>query len=225
MSEPVKRRAVVRLQPGEGEVQPYGKKEPLPYLHVADNTPIPISEYPDTPQHLFDAVQKTYNEAEEDLVKYVEKQIDLMENNLLFKGMSEPTFYALNQSLMNYESVMLGLIALHQNQRLAKDLANEKYDNFYAEKYVEIKQAQVNLGKGAAFTAAREIEMFVRQKYMKELATLKAEFIKAENKYNMINHLTDAWKNYAFVLNTLSKNAQAEAHASGISKKEFGDES
>jgi len=185
---------------------------------------VEVGQYPEVPEELFNQ-EKPYKEAEENLVIFVEKQIELMKENLLFGGMAEPSFYALNQSLMNYESVLLGLIALHQEMRIQKDIANEKYENFYAEKYCEIKMQQVSLGKSANFTAAREIEMFVRKNWLKELSQLKAEYIKIENKYNFINHLMSGWEKYAFVLNTLSKNAQAEAAASGISKKEFGDES
>ena len=178
-------------------------------------------------ERVVDQIQKSYNEAEENLIKFVEEQISLMNNNLLFKGMEEPTFYALNQSLMNYESVLLSLIALHQKVRFDKDITQEKYDNFYAEKYCEVKIEQVNLGKSAQFTSSKEIEMQVRKQWMTELAQLKANCITAENKYNAINYLIDGWRNYAFILNTLSKNAQAEAAAHGIAskhEKEFGDE-
>jgi len=180
----------------------------------------PISESPPGPE-------KSYEEAERDLITYVEKHINLMNNNLLFGGMEEPSFYALNRSLMDYENVALGLIALHQEVRYQKDVTNERYDNFYAEKYCEIKMSQVTLGKSAQFTAAREIEMFVRKTYMNELAVLKAECIKAENKYNFINYLISSWEKYSFILNQLSANARAEAGASRVASqnpKEFDDD-
>jgi hypothetical protein len=183
--------------------------------------------YPDTPDELFE-IEKSYEQAEEDLVKFVEKQIDLMKNNLLFSGEEIPSFYSLNKSLMDYEANLLGLIVLHQECRIEQQIAQERYDNFYAEKFVEIKQEQTNLGKSAQFTAARDIELCVRKRYMRDLARLKADIIKTENKYNFLNYLIDGWKNYQYVLGTLSRNAQAEASASGISSKtpkEFGDES
>jgi len=173
------------------------------------------------------ATELTYQEAEEELVKFVQKQIELMNQNLLFGGSSEPTFYALNQSLMQYESVLFGLITLHQECRIQKSIAEEKYENFYAQKYVEVKQQQVSLGKSANFTAAREIEMYVRKQWMADLARLKANVIIAENKYNTINHLMTGWERFSFVLNTLSANTRAEAQASGVSSKnpyEHGDE-
>jgi hypothetical protein len=182
--------------------------------------------YEDTPDDLF-SPEKTFKEAEEELVLFVNKQVELMKVNLLFSGQSIPSFYALNQSLMDYESVALGLLVLHQECRVAWQIAQEEYDNFYAEKFVEVKTEQVNLGKSAQFTAARDIELCVRKRWMPDLTKLKANIIKLENKYNMINHLMDNWKNYQFVLNTLSKNAQAEASANIVSSnhpKEFGDD-
>lgn len=177
---------------------------------------------------VFEAIaDKNYTEAERDLLKFVEKQIDLMNNHLLFNGEDIPSFYSLNKSLMDYESIQLALIALHQEKRIAHDVAKERYDDFYANKFVEIKQQQISLGKSAQFTAAREIEMVVRNKYINELSKLKAEIIRNENEYNFTNHLVDSWKNYQFVLGTLSRNAQAEAAASQIARnntKEFGDE-
>lgn len=185
-------------------------------------------EYPDTPDELFKKkVDDNYKKAEEELLVFVEQQISLMKENLLFNGEDIPSFYSLNKSLMDYESVLLGLLAIHQEVRMQKALMEEKYDNFYAEKYCEVKSEQANLGKQAQFTAAREIDMLVRKRWILELSTLKAESIKIDNQYNFINYLIDGWKNYAFILNTLSKNAQAEASASGISSrnpKEFGDE-
>jgi hypothetical protein len=183
-------------------------------------------KYEDTPNEIFE-IEKTYKEAEEDLVKFVEKQIELMKANLLFGGSDIPSFYALNKSLMDFESVTLGLLSLHQECRLQFQLHQEKYDNFYADKFVEIKQEQVSLGKQAQFTAARDIELCVRKRYMKELAKMKAEVIKAENKYNFINHLISGWEKYSFILGQLSKNAIAEAAASGVASrnpKEFSDD-
>lgn len=180
-----------------------------------------------TPDYLFQ-VEKTYSEAEEDLTKFVERQIELMNEHLLFGGQEVPSFYALNKSLMDYESIMLGLLALHQNVRFEKDVAQEKYDNFYAEKYCEIKQQQVSLGKSAQYTSSKEIEMSVRHIWIKELSKLKAECIKTENKYNFINHLISGWEKFSFILNQLSANTRAEALASGVASKnpyEFGDES
>ena len=66
----------------------------------------------ETPDDLFQVAEKTYTEAEEDLLKFVEKQISNMQDNLLFGGDETPSFYKLNKSLMEYESTLLALTAL-----------------------------------------------------------------------------------------------------------------
>jgi hypothetical protein len=171
--------------------------------------------------------QDRYKKAQDELMEFVAQQIELMKSQLLFSGKSEPGLYELNQSLMNFEAVMLGLITIHAEVRTKLDIAKEEYDNFYAQKYVEVKQAQQSLGKSAMFTAQREIELYVRNNYLSEIAAHKAEIIKIENQYNTVNYLIDSWKNYSFVLNQLGANSRAEAQAANIAfnnSKEFGDE-
>lgn len=172
--------------------------------------------YEDTPDELYE-IEKTYSEAEETLIKFVEKKIAQMNESLLFNGDDSPSFGKLNQSLMEYESVMLGLLTLHQEARFKSQVAQENYDNFYAQKYVEVKDRDTTLDNKKKMLAAKEIEMVVRKENMAALAKLKAKVIESENEYNFINHLVEGWKNYQFVLGTLSRNAQAEAAASGVS--------
>lgn len=178
----------------------------------------PITKYEETPDDLY-IVEKTYTEAEEELIKFVEKKIAQMNESLLFNGDSSPSFSKLNQSLMEYESVMLGLLVLHQEARFKASVAQENYDNFYSVKYVDIKAREASLDPKKKIPAAKEIDMAVRKEHMVELAKLKAKVMEAENEYNFINHLVESWKNYQFVLGTLSRNAQAEASASGVSYK------
>lgn len=171
-------------------------------------------------------VEKNYDEAEKSLIMFVDKQIDLMNQAMVFHGDLVPSFDKINYALMNYESVISGLLILHQKARIKSEICTEKYDDFFAKKFVEVKREQQSLGK-QGFTSTREVEYIVRQRFIKELSKLKADQIEAENKYNLMNHLLDAWKSYQWVLSTLSKNAQTEASASGISyqnPKEFGDE-
>ena len=108
------------------------------------NPEVTITE---TPDELFQVAEKTYTEAEEDLLKFVERQISNMQDNLLFGGDETPSFYKLNKSLMEYESTLLALTALYQRTRSKYDFEQEKYDNYYASRYVEVKTKQISLGK------------------------------------------------------------------------------
>lgn len=171
-------------------------------------------------------VEKNYDEAEKSLIMFVDKQIDLMNQAMVFHGDLTPSFDKINYALMNYESVISGLLILHQKARIHSELCNEKYEDFFAKKFVEVKKEQQSLGK-QGFTSAKEIEYIVRQRFIKELSKLKADQIESDNEYNLMNHLLDAWKSYQWVLSTLSKNAQIEAGAATIAynnPKEFGDE-
>lgn len=168
--------------------------------------------------------QKTYEQAEKDLIVFVEQKIDQMNNNLLFSGCDNPPIGLLNQAWCEYESVMLGLLSMHGEARIQMQIAEEKYQDFEAACFVKTKKEQASLGnKGAV----NDIKMISRTENMTELATLKAQWMLAENQYNTINHLIEAWKAYQFVLSNLSANARAEAAASGVAYNhpyEFGDE-
>lgn len=171
-------------------------------------------------------VEKNYDEAEKSLILFVDKQIDLMNQAMVFHGDLTPSFDKINYALMNYESVISGLLILHQKSRIKSELDAERYDNYFAQKFVEVKREQQSLGK-QGFTSSKEIEYIVRQRFMSELSKLKAQAIESENEYNLMNHLLDAWKSYQWVLSTLSKNAQTEASAAKVAydnPKEFGDE-
>lgn len=182
--------------------------------------------YDDTPDDVFEVVEKTYDEAEASLITYVEKQVEVMNSNLLFGGQDTPSFAALQQSLMEYEPVLFGLTALHSKAKFNMQRTAEEYDNFWAVKYIEVRTAQQNLGK-SGFTNVKDIEYIVRKTYMTELAALKAKALEADNQYNTITRLVSCWEKYAFILQTMSKNAQAEAEGDRIARRnpyEFGDE-
>lgn len=184
-------------------------------MEATRRRPVAEVEQPATTASVIEA-EKSYTEAEQDLIKFVEKKIAQMNESLLFNGDSSPSFTKLNQALMEYESVMLGLLTLHQEARFKSQAAQEIYDNFYAQKYCAERENAISLDPKKKIPAAKEIEMLVRSKWLNDLAAKKAEVLRAENEYNFINHLVDSWKNYQFILGTLSRNAQAEAAASGV---------
>ncbi len=168
--------------------------------------------------------QKSYEQAEKDLICFVEEKIDQMNNNLLFSGCDNPPIGLLNQALCEYESIMLGLLSMHGEARIKMQIAEEKYNDFEAACFVKTKNEQATLGNKSN---VNDIKMISRTNNMAELAELKAAWMLAENEWNTINHLIKAWESYQFVLSNLSSNARAEAMASGVSFKhpyEFGDE-
>lgn len=170
-------------------------------------------------------VEKTYEEAEKDLTVFIESQIDLMNQNMAFHGEEAPSFAKLNRALMNYESVMSGLISVHNLTRKTFQFEQERFENLEAHLYCKVERELVTLEK--KLPSKGRVDMLVRDKYMKELAEAKARVIVAENEYNLMNNLIDSWKNYQFILSRLSRNAEAEASASGVAyrnPKEFEDD-
>jgi len=175
-----------------------------------------------TPDALFDMylsqrgnAGKTYDEAEKDLIVFVEQQVSLMKQNLLFGG-GEPSLYELNRVLSQYETVHLGLITLYATVKQEKLFAEERYEDAYASWFVQTRAALSSLGD-KKMPSTREIDMIVRSDHMEDLAKLKAAVISTESKRSAIERLCESWKNYSFILNTMSRNAQAEVGASGIS--------
>jgi hypothetical protein len=168
-----------------------------------------------TPDDIFDQIAETnkiYDETEKKLIEFVEKQVELSKDNLLFAG-REPSFYELNTALSNFETVAIGLTSLYSTVRIDADLAQEKYDDAYAAWFVEERNALQNLGD-KKMPSTKEIDMIVRTSHMKELAKLKAEIIATDTKRNMVDRLIKNWDGYQFCLSTLSRNAVAESVAS-----------
>jgi hypothetical protein len=169
-----------------------------------------------TPDDLFEIkvaeANQEYVESEERLVSYVEKTIQNMNNDLLFKG-GEPSFYQLNESLARFETTAFGLIGLYAVVRQDSLIAQEQYDDVYSGWFIEERENLAKLDT-KKMPSTREIDMIVRSKHLRELAKLKATAIEAETKRSMVERLTKQWDSYNFVLSTLSRNLQSESNAS-----------
>lgn len=155
------------------------------------------------------------DKASDDLVRYVSEQIDRMNNKILFDGSREPSLYELDIALSTYEQTLFGLVALYESIKMEAELAKERYNEFYNTKYMEIRNKYNNIDvKNSQWLSAREIEATVYSVYKKELAELKADQIKKDCQRSTSERLMKGWESYLWVLNTLSKNSQAEMNAS-----------
>ena len=154
------------------------------------------------------------DEASENLVRYVSEQIDRMNNKILFDGSREPSLYELDLALSTYEQTLFGLIALYEANKMEAELAKEKYNEFFNDKYMEIRNTYNTIDiKNSQWLSAKEIEATVYKVYKKELAELKADQIEKDCKRSTSERLMKGWESYLWVLNTLSKNSQAEINA------------
>lgn len=151
----------------------------------------------------------------ESLMEFVEKQINLMNNRLLFNGNREPSLYEINIALSTYEQTLLGLQVLYEQAKFDSEVAKAKYDEFYNVKYMEIRNTYNTKDvKNAQWLSSKEIEATLYKVYQKELFELKMNMIETEGKRSTMQRLCDSWNSYLWCLNTLSKNSIAAANAS-----------
>lgn len=176
----------------------------------------PISEpnIPNPKTQYTSEIEKSADKASKHLLEYVNEQITRMDNKLLFNGQREPSKYELDMALSQYEQTLFGLIALYETAKFEEEVAKAKYDEWYAEKYMEIRNTYNTKDvKNASWLSAKEIDATVLTKYKSVAAELKSDVINKGCERSTIERLLKGWESYLWVLNSLCKNAQAEMAA------------
>jgi hypothetical protein len=150
----------------------------------------------------------------EAFMKFVEAQIERMNNSLLFKD-REPSMYELQQSLANWESVWFGLVSLYESARWEFQEAKEKFDEWWSIKFMEIKRRENSpTAKRNMWLSATEIENTVRSENVEEMRQMKSAILDAESRKDMMSRLMSGWESYNFILSRLSQNSCAEIQGS-----------
>jgi len=147
----------------------------------------------------------------ESFVEFVENQITMMKQNLMMGNASSLTFNEVNNALIKFSSIQLGLISMYN---LAKnELVKEKeiYKLWYAEKFIH-ERDKLNPRDLAAtkWLSAKEIEYSLIASYKQEYSEKQEVLNNAELRVAFYRRLLDGWSSHSFTLNTLSKNIQAE---------------
>ena len=195
--------------------------EPKRRRPVSDQTTKPPEEsITDDSLFLIEEANKEYSRAERELITFVERQVQLMRDNLTWGG-REPSFSELQKTLSEYESVAVGLTSLYCTARIDRDMSQERYDDFYAIKFVETRNLYATLAEKKQ-PSTREIDMIVRKENLKELARLKADCISSETKRSVAERLVRNWEQFQWCLSNITKISVAEANASGVSKDKEG---
>lgn len=160
-------------------------------------------------------------QAENDLIQFVETQIKKMDNKLIFDGESNPPLEAISIELLKHPHVMLALTSMYETARWAHKAAKKSYDEWYAGAFLEVR-TQVNDPKlsAAKWYTKEEIGMMVTRKYKAQKAALEADVELAEAKLSLLRRLIDGWDAYRWELSQLSKNAIAEGDSWKSSKYE-----
>lgn len=151
-------------------------------------------------------------EAEQRLLAFVEEQLDRMQKAASLNGIDgQPGFYELNQALMDYQKVYLGLVSLNTLAKTELSKAQEAFDDWFANKYIEIRN-EINPRNLSAnkWYSTKEIEMEVRVRHPQEFKRLHDEVTYADHRVNMIRRLLEGWNSQQFVLSRLSRNVEAE---------------
>lgn len=162
-------------------------------------------------------IERETTKAGEELLAYVDKQIQRMNSKVSFNS-GNITLYELDVALSTYEPTLFALTALYEQARFDAEVAKEKYNEWYYDKYMEIRNTYNTKDvKTAQWLSSKEIDATLFKVYRKEAAKLKAETIKAEGQRSTVERLLKGWENYAFILGQLSKNVNAQMMGSSIS--------
>jgi hypothetical protein len=150
----------------------------------------------------------------EKFARFIEEQIERMKNALLFKD-REPSMYELQSSLAQWETVWFGLVSLYETARWEWQAAKEKFDEWWAFKYMEIRHRENTVAvKRNTWLSATEIENSVRSENASEIRSMRAEILEAEGRMDTMKHLMAGWSTYQFLLGQLSRNSIAEIQGS-----------
>lgn len=163
------------------------------------------------------AVAKSMEDAQLKLIPFVERQIELMNNKLLFDG-ATPTFDQLNVALLQHEGVLLGLTSLYEMRRWAKEDADAQYKEWFAIRCADMRD-EMNPRDIAAtkWYSSKEIEYIVIRRYREEYAQYTANLKLAEAEVSTMQRLIDSWDSYRWALQTISSNCRAEIKSSEVS--------
>lgn len=163
-------------------------------------------------------VKKTYDViAEEKLTAFVNEQIDKMKAYTKLGHDGNPSFFEVNEALMSYHNTLLALLSIHHLAKVEHIRAKEAYDDWYAGKYIEIRD-DVNPRSLAAqkWYSQKEIDMMVRQRNSDEYKRLTWNVTLTDQQLSFIRRMLDGWGSHQYVLTQLSKNLIAEVNGIGV---------
>ena len=149
-------------------------------------------------------------ELEEKLLSFVDEQITKI-RRYCDLGNGPVGFFELNRALSEFSSINCSLIALDVMVKEEYQKAQDEFDQFVAEKYVETREILNPISLSASkWASSKEIENYIMVKWKDEFWELKNKKDTCEKKVAFCRRLLDSLDAYRFNLSTLSKNAQTE---------------
>lgn len=155
--------------------------------------------------------------AEDQLVSFVNTQINRMREAIHLGAGRELSFYEINEALCTYQDTNLGLMVLYTTARTEHIRAEEAYESWFAEKYLEVRE-ELNPRNLSAqkWLSQKEIEMAVRVRYKDEFTRYNREVIVTEQQVAFLRRLLEGWASHQYILTQLSKNLISEIKGLGI---------
>lgn len=190
--------------------------EHKPKYAPADDSEFIKQAEPDVAGAAKNVINDSMNNAEDEFINFVSKHLQKMDKKLLFDGEHAPSLAVLNNCLSDHSHVMLALTGLYEQNRWDKTQAQDDFDTWYAEKFIEVR-TEVNkddLAKSKWYTK-EEIDYMIKVKYKKEYKAMKDAVNLAESKRSFLQRLVDGWNSYQFILTQLSRNSIAEYSSEG----------
>ena len=140
-----------------------------------------------------------------------------MRSYVQFQAGMEPTFFEINQALLTYQDINLGLLALHNSAKMENTRAKEVFEDWYANKYLILREEMNPRSLSAQkWVSQREIEMAVRVRYKEEYHKYNWDVIITEQQLAFMRRLLEGWSSYQYVLTQLSKNLVSELNGLGV---------
>lgn len=149
--------------------------------------------------------------AEEELFDYVNTNIAKMQKYCML-GNGMPSFFELNEALLNYTNIQCSLISLDVVAKQEAHVISEEFEQWLSEKYLEARNILNPTSLSAQkWASSKELEMWVRVNYKSTYKELSDKKTAADMKVAFIRRLLDAWDHQVLILNRLCKNIETEA--------------
>lgn len=156
--------------------------------------------------------------SEEELLEFCNSQIIKMQRYLkLGDADGFPSYFEINRALMDHHRIYLSLLTLYASVKHEYNEAKENYENWYAEKYTQIRQEENPKNVTASkWISTKEIEFTVRMRFTQEHNQLKSEVNLLEEKLSFVRRTVDGWSSHQYILVQLSKNVNGEIRSSSL---------
>jgi len=137
--------------------------------------------------------QVSNEEKQKEFISYVQEQIGKMKQQLHMGDRAKDlTFFELNCALREYQETGWSILTLYSSHKIAHDFLMEDFENWYAEKFIEIRARENRKDMSAQkWASQKEIELMVRKEYGFEFQARKQEVIISEAKLSFLRRLTE----------------------------------